>query len=244
MTLNPDMTDNMTRLYQRRMMLALRRTDLGQYIHSELPEIALDPAFCQWKARDLREDVHIKATRLFARTEVNETLSFATWVPRDAVSKEPLPSGPGELVQWFAKAAARTPISAIGAATELDFLADRRLWQTTVHAIICHPEKENFRDLSVKLTAALGGSKRQLLGAYRPLVVKPVHDLVGLIPYVFKQLSVIKTSQRSPWLNLEGRAYAPKQRLRTPQLYQLLRQTQRDGVTSRVLIGSISEVAQ
>lgn len=244
MGIHVDLTDQKTNEYQHQMMLALRRTDLGEFIKSELPTIVLDPAFCQLEARKRRTEAHIEATRLLARRAADEVVSFATWVPREVVSKEPLPQGPKHLVERFASATRSTEINAIAGATELDFLTDRRIWQGTVHAIVSHPRHVPRPYLSATLQAALGGSERTSEGAYRPLVLKPVTDLPGLIPYVFKQLSVIKTTQRSPWIDDKGRPRTSKQRLRTAQLRQLLLQTQRDGVPGRVLITSNGRAAR
>lgn len=242
-TLN-DLSDEQTRMRQRKMMLALRRTGHGSYIDGELPEIRLHLAFCQWIARDLRLDAHRRAKLLLAESRDDEWLSFVTWVPADATSDSPLPWGPGHRVGKFALAAAQVQASAIVGATEIDYDLLSAVWQESVHAILRHPRRLSRPQLSSQLAAALCGSNQRSGRIYRPLVVKPVTNLDGALSYVYKGFAVLSTTQRSTWRDPSGGARAVKQALRKPQLQQLLAQTARDGVADRALIGRMTEAAR
>jgi hypothetical protein len=74
------------------------------------------------------------------------------------------------------------------------------------------------------------------------LQVKPLTDLSGALSYTFKSIAVLSTTQRSSWVDDQGHKRTTKQKLRTQQLRQLLRQTIRDGVEDRILLASFREV--
>lgn len=242
MTAYKDLTKARTRIRQRDMMLALRRTGLGKYIERELPEIAIDPAFCQWAARDLSLEIQRRVKAIDEIWGDWTDVWFATWVPSDALNVELLPTGPASLIERFTKACVALDASAVVGALETDFDAREQAWQPTIHAILFVPYVTDNRTVSDFLSAALGSSTDDTGRVYRPLVLRRVYDLKGAVSYTFKSLAILSTTQRSSWCTDEGRQRARKQSLRTPQTRQLLLQTQRDGLAARTFIRTFSEV--
>lgn len=241
---NQDLTNKRTRARQRQMMLALRRTNLGSHIKQELPEIRLHPPFCQWEARDRRIELHRKAKRLFAGLMPFETLSFATWIVFE--SRHPtnltLISTKG-ILDRFAVAVRSLGGTAIAAATEVDFDVKLGVWQQSVHAIIRRPLGPDHKRFSATLKSALTVSA-DIAAPYRPLVVKAVTELDGLISYVFKSLTLLSITQRSTWRTPEGKSRSCKQELRTRQLRQLLNQALTSSISAQLIITFGDEVEQ
>lgn len=244
MKLKQDLTNTRTRVRQRQMMLALRRADLGSCIEQELPEIRLHPAFCQWEARDRRKKLHKRAKRLFEGVTPSETLSFVTWIvsePRHPTSLTLIDTK--DILDRFAVAIRSLGATAIAASTEVDFDVSLGVWQLSVHGIIRRPLGLDRKKFSAKLKSVLKVSADNT-GAYRPVVVKSVTDLDGLISYVFKSLALLSITQRATWRTPDGKPRSRKQALRTPQLRQLLNQSLAGCISSQLLITFANEVAR
>lgn len=242
MTAYNDLTTARTQTRQHEMMLALRRTGLGRHIERNLPEIVLDPAFCQWASRDLRFKIQRRVEAIDDAFEGRADMWLVTWVPSDALNVELLPEGPSALIKRFTKACVAVEASAVALALEPDFDVKEQAWQPTIHAVLFLPYATDARKVSTSLSRALGSSMDDTGRVYRPLVVKHIYDLKGATSYTFKSLAVLSIGQRSTWYTDEGRPRARMQSLRTPQTRQLLLQTQRDGLASRTFIRTFSEV--
>ncbi len=239
--LNHDLTNARTRVRQHKMMLALRRTDLGSHIQRELPEIQLAAPFCQWEARDCRRGFHSRSASLLSALAPTETLSFATWIP--CAARHPTSLTPKDLVDQFADAVSALGVTAIAGSTEVDYDANLGVWQQTVHAILRRPLGRTNAEFSADLKASLRASDDNN-APYRPVLVKPVNDVGGLISYVFKGLAILTTTQRVTWLSPEGAPQSRKQALRTPQLSQLLDQALSGDISSQLVTSFGNEVAQ
>lgn len=242
MTVYNDLTTKLTQSRQHKMMLALRRTGLGCNIIRELPEVLLDPAFCQWAARDLRIQLQRRVQTIGEVLGDLTDMWLVTWIPSDALNVELLPRGPASLIKRFTKACLEVNASAVALVVEPDYDVKELAWQPTIHAVLFVPYLTDVRTISTLLAEGLGNSMDDRGRIYRPLVVKHVYNLKGAISYTFKSLAVSSIVQRSTWYTDEGRPRAHKQSLRTPQTRQLLLQTQRDGLAARTFIRIFNEV--
>lgn len=238
MTKIDDLSDNRTAARQRHMMLALRRTGLGRYIKAELPEIELNSRFCQWRARNLRAKLQRRSLEILANDLATRELMAVTWVPADGLRSRPVAE---DLLQRIAEAGSTLGVTRWTGASEFDYDVTQRAWRETVHAVMSAPAGTDSKTFSNDLRGLLVRPDCRFPQIYRPVVVKPVNHLDGALSYVFKNLAILSTTQRIVWKGEDGRLRPSKQRLRTAQLKQLLKQAER-GVISRFAIETLDQV--
>lgn len=238
-----DLNDAITRRRQLEMKLALARTGLGQHILRALPTPLLSPATCQLRARDFRRETQGRASTLL-QAEPGAQLLLATWVPPAGLcANRPFRDGPQALLREFEAGCRAAGIIAFAAGAEGDFDVGESGWQATVHAVVAaSPSRAReavSRDLRVSLKQPFSPRRTPV---HQPLRTEQVYDLDGALNYTFKSLAILTAVQRSPWFDEAGKPRIAKQKLRTPQLKQLLRQSIRDGLEDRVLLTKIEEV--
>jgi hypothetical protein len=238
-----DLNDAITRRRQHEMKLGLARTGLGHHIRRALPTPLLSPATCQWRARDFRRETQERAKALL-QAEEGAQLLFATWVPPAGLCADrPFRDGPQALLQEFEAGCQAAGIFAVAAAAEADFDVGESSWQATVHAVLAasvsRPPETVSGDLRASLRQPVTPRHRAI---HQPLRIKAVTDLDGALSYAFKSLAILSAVQRSPWFDDVGKPRVTKQKLRTPQLKQLVRQTIRHGLEGRVLLTKIEEI--
>lgn len=238
MTKIDDLSDNRTPARQHQMMLALRRTGLGRYIKAELPEIELNSRFCQWRARDLRAELHQRSLEVLANDFPTRKLMAVTWVPADGVRSCPVAE---DLLQRIAEAGSTLGVTRWTGVSEFDYDVTQRAWRETVHAVMSAPAGTHSKTFSKRLRGLLVRPDCRFPQIYRPVVVKPVTYLDGAISYVFKNLAILSTTQRVVWKGENGRLRPSKQRLRASQLRQLLKQAEH-GPISRFAIETLDQV--
>lgn len=238
-----DINDAITRRRQLEMKRALVRTGFGQHIRRALPEPLLSPATCQWRARGFRRQTQERGLALL-KAQRGSQLLLATWVPPTGLCADrPFRDGPQALLREFESGCQAVGISAFAAAAEPDFDVGESAWQATVHAVVAAPASRGSEKVSRELGALLKQSQSaRLTPVHQPMRMQAVTDLEGALGYCFKSLAVLSTLQRSPWRDGSGKLRVASQKLRTPQLTQLLRQTIRDGLQNRVLVARIEEV--
>lgn len=124
---------------------------------------------------------------------------------------------------------------------EADYLSgeDRSGWVLTLHGVAT-VKASNFRSASRAVHELLGLTSNAI--AYRPVLVRQIHDLAGALRYIFKSFSAPSIVERASWFgkteNGKQRRFSRKLRLKTPQLRQLSKSLVKESLDERVIWSS------
>lgn len=204
---------------------------------------SLELSHCQFKAKIMRCHFEREAFELLSEVPEGCIAVMVTAVISEKLQKRPFKqSEVGPFRHYLRERLKRSEkiVDFVGA-YEADYLSGEGLcgWVLTVHAVVT-VKASNFRTASKAVHDLIDLTSNAI--AYRPVLVRQIHDLAGALRYIFKSFSAPSIVERASWFGetADGkrRRFSRKLRLKTPQLRQLSKSLVKESLGERVIWSS------
>jgi len=204
---------------------------------------SLEPSHCQFQAMAMRRQSERDAFALLSKApEGCISVMFTAVVPGDLQKRPFKQSELGSFRHYITERLMRSEeIVDFIEVYEADYLSgeDRSGWVITLHGVAT-VKASNFRSASRTFHDLIDLTSNAV--AYRPVLVRQIHDLAGAVRYIFKSFSAPSIVERASWFGetADGkpRRFSRKLRLKTPQLRQLSKSLVKQNLDERVIWSS------
>ncbi|MCW0044926.1 hypothetical protein OIU13_00030 [Brevundimonas sp. BT-123] len=203
----------------------------------------LDPSHCQFHAMAKRRHYERDAFALLSEVPDGCIAVMFTAVVSEKLQKRPFKqSEVGSFQHYLCErlTGSEEIIDFVGV-YEADYLSGegRFGWVLTLHGVVT-VKASNFRSASRAVHDLIDLTSNAI--AYRPVLVRQIHDLAGALRYIFKSFSAPSIVERASWFGetVDGkpRRFSRKLRLKTPQLRQLSKSLVKESLDERVIWSS------